>query len=171
MSSVVAADTGPLRYLAEIGHADLLGQLFDTVLIPPAVFQELRNPATPAVVRQWIETKRTWLETRPIRQMQIIPSLDPGENEAICLALENNAGAVLLDERRGRKVARALGLPVAGTLGVLELAAERGLVEFAVAIERLRRTSIFLAPAIIAGALERDRVRREQQPSQESRPD
>ena len=103
--------------------------------------------------------------------MQIIPSLDPGENEAICLAQENNAGAVLIDERRGRKVARALGLPVAGTLGVLELAAERGLVEFAVAIERLRRTSIFLAPAIIAAALERDRVRREQPRVQESPPD
>ncbi len=50
------------------------------------------------------------------------------------------------DEKKARQVARQRGLPVAGTLGVLDVAAKRGLVDLADALDRLRQTN-FRAPA------------------------
>ena len=47
---VVVADTTPIRYLAEIGHLDLLPRLFETVFIPSVVYKELQHPATPQPV-------------------------------------------------------------------------------------------------------------------------
>jgi len=54
---------------------------------------------------------------------------DPGEVEAISLALELAADLLLADDRKARTVARSRNLAVAGTVGVLELAAQRGLVK------------------------------------------
>jgi predicted nucleic acid-binding protein len=52
---IVVADSGPLRYLLVIGHIDILPPLFDRVLIPAAVRQELTHPRAPALVRNWLE--------------------------------------------------------------------------------------------------------------------
>ncbi len=54
--------------------------------------------------------------------------LDRGEAEAIALAVETRADALLLDERRARRVAGSLGVPVTGVLAVLVLAKTQGLV-------------------------------------------
>ena len=54
--------------------------------------------------------------------------LDPGEIAALALALQIHADAVLVDERRGYEVARELGLPVIGVLGILLRAKSAGLV-------------------------------------------
>jgi len=48
---VVVADTTPVRYLAEIGHLDLLPRLFETIFIPSVVYEELQHPASPQIVR------------------------------------------------------------------------------------------------------------------------
>jgi predicted nucleic acid-binding protein len=53
------------------------------------------------------------------------PTLGHGEREAICLALEVHAAALLVDDDPARKLAIHLGLPVIGTAGVLVLAKER----------------------------------------------
>ena len=52
--------------------------------------------------------------------------LDLGESEAITLAVEKEAGLVLLDEREGRRRARNVGLEVTGALGILAQADRRG---------------------------------------------
>ncbi|MDB4948060.1 MAG: hypothetical protein JWM27_709 [Gemmatimonadetes bacterium] len=57
--------------------------------------------------------------------------LDPGESEAIALALEAGADVLLLDEKRARTVAIGLGLRVVGLLGVVVLAKSRGLIPLA----------------------------------------
>lgn len=56
------------------------------------------------------------------------PTLGPGEREAISLAIEVKAGAILLDDDSARKLAIQLGLRVIGTAGVLVLAKERELI-------------------------------------------
>jgi predicted nucleic acid-binding protein len=48
---LVVADTGPIRYLAKIGHIGLLPRLLERILIPPLVCDELRHPSAPALVR------------------------------------------------------------------------------------------------------------------------
>lgn len=54
--------------------------------------------------------------------------LDKGEAEAIALALELGADQVLIDERRGRRIAARLNLRYTGILGILVEAKNRGLI-------------------------------------------
>ncbi len=55
-------------------------------------------------------------------------SLDPGETEAICLALEIKADRLILDDLPARYLAKNLGIAVLGTAGVLFAAKQRGLI-------------------------------------------
>ena len=66
---IVIADSTPLNYLILIRQADLLPQLFDRVLIPPAVFEELQHQETPIVVRHWIAGPPSWLHVQALRSV------------------------------------------------------------------------------------------------------
>lgn len=146
----VVSNTSPLNYLVLIELQHLLPALFDRVLVPEAVLRELRSPAAPAPVRAWLDTSPDWLESRVVTDIPAdLRQLGPGEREAIVLAESLGDSLVLLDERKARRVARQRGLAVAGTLGVLDLAAGRGLVNRAAALERLGRTSFRASPRFL----------------------
>jgi predicted nucleic acid-binding protein len=141
---LVIADTGPINYLVLIGNIDLLPVLFEKVILPSAVEAELADPDGPPLVRNWIADPPTWLDVqetpaRPLGQAPV-EGLDEGETAAIALAISLGADLVLMDDRKGVIVARGKGLRVTGTVGVVDLAAQRGLVNFAQAANRLRRT-------------------------------
>lgn len=76
-------------------------------------------------------------------------SLDGGEAAAIGLALATKADLVLLDERKGRRVARERNLRIAGTLGVLESAAAQGLIRLPDALDDLAKTSFRISPKLL----------------------
>jgi predicted nucleic acid-binding protein len=78
-----------------------------------------------------------------------LANLDPGESQAIALAAEIGAGAVLIDDRAGRREALRRGLAVAGTLSGLDDADEAGLLKFDDAVARLRNTSFRLSSAVL----------------------
>ena len=161
MSSIVVADAGPLHYLVLIDGADILGKLFDRVLIPVAVRDELRHGSAPSKVLAWINSPKPWLSVETVPHSQPISGLHQGEAEALQLALQTKASGVLMDDLDGRAAARRLGLTVIGTLGLLERAAEKGLVELPQAVARLRATSFFVSEELLEAALERDRQRRQ----------
>ena len=75
----------------------------------------------------------------------------------IALAISLRADLVLIDERRGVKVARNQGLRVTGTLGLLELAAQSGLVDFTEAVGRLRLTTFRSPEALLETMLRKHR--------------
>ena len=154
---LIIADTGPINYLALIGSIDLLPILFERVILPSAVQAELSDPDAPALVRNWIANPPTWLEVHeaPGRQFDhgSAEGLDEGETAAIALAILLGADLLLMDERKGVTVARGMGLRVTGTLGVLDIAAQRGLVDFAQAADRLRRTSFRISGALLDSLL------------------
>lgn len=163
MSRVVISDTSPLRYLVLIGQADLLPALYTEVLIPEAVADELNQPATPEPVRRWITHRPSWLQVVPLTAKHAsvsLSNLDPGEHDAILLALHLKADLVLMDEREGVEEARRLGLTVTGTLGVLDRAAERGLIQLASAIASLRQTNFRVDPGLLDRLLTADSRRR-----------
>jgi predicted nucleic acid-binding protein len=146
----VVSNTSPLNYLVLIDHQEILPVLFGHILIPEAVWHELRSPAAPQPVKAFLETWPSWLERRIVSQVpQDLQQLDPGEQEAIALAQSVGASLVLLDEKKGRQVARDLGFAVTGTLGVLDLAARRGLVDLVDALKRLERTTFRTTPRLL----------------------
>ena len=139
---LVIADTGPINYLILIEHIDVLPALFEKVILPSVVRDEL-TAATP-LVRQWIADPPAWVEVRKtsnVHQDASLESLDAGEGDAIALAVEIHADLLLMDDREGVIAARSKGLTVTGTLGVLGLAAHHGLLNLAEAFDRLKRTN------------------------------
>jgi predicted nucleic acid-binding protein len=147
----VIADTGPINYLILIGEIEVLPALYDRILIPPSVCQELRRPRSPAHVRSWISDTPAWLEIRaPTKPPDPqLARLDAGERDAILLAEELGADQIIIDEIRGRREAERRQLPFTGTLGVLAVAAENGLLDLKSAVERLRQTSFHISRDIL----------------------
>jgi len=154
----VVSDTSPIRYIVAIGEAELLPRLFSTLIIPYAVFQELNHPHTPGIVRRLMASAPSWLDVRQIKGIPIpaaLAHLDAGEQEAIILAEQMQADLLLIDEKKGRYSAIERGLPVIGTLGVLELAARRYPLDLAGLFDTLLRTNFKVSPSLLAAVLKR----------------
>lgn len=152
---VVVSDTGPINYLVLIGQVELLHHLYGKILLPPAVHAELTQPRTPPEVAVWVRNLPNWVEVRTPKTTLPNLSVDPGEREAISLALEVNASLVLMDDRLGRTEARQQGLDVIGTLGILDAAASRGLVDLSKALHSLRETNFRGSPVLFDEMLRR----------------
>jgi predicted nucleic acid-binding protein len=129
---LVVADTSPINYLVLLEHTALLPALYTRVFLPPAVVTELQDLEAPEAVRAWVVDLPPWCEIRrpaPLAGTEALDHLGAGEREAILLAHELQADFLLIDEDDGRQVARSRALTVTGTLGVLERAAERGMID------------------------------------------
>ena len=100
-----------------------------------------------------------WVRVQAPTVIDATLKVDEGEREAICLAREVKAAALLLDDRRGRAAAVRYGLRVTGTVGLLEAAAARGLIDLPSAIRKLRETNARLDEDVLTSALARDRQR------------
>jgi predicted nucleic acid-binding protein len=159
---LVVADTGPLNYLVLIDAIELLPKMFEKVYTPAAVQAELLDPDAPGIVRAWAAQPPPWLEVRQVTSAIDDPTwraLDAGEREALALARAIGAELVLMDDRAGVAVAKQQGFTVTGTLGVLDLAAQRGLVDLADAFARLRATTFRYPPEIMDALLAQQRER------------
>jgi predicted nucleic acid-binding protein len=154
---LVVADTGPLNYLVLIGDIELLPKLFGRVLTPQAVCDELADHDAPTAVREWVARRPAWLDVR--RNPDFRPDdaktakLDRGERAAIALASALMADLVLMDDQEGVAAARRAGLVVVGTLGVLDLAARRGMIDLADAFMRLKATSFYYRQGLLDALL------------------
>ena len=130
---IVISDTSVITNLVAIHHLCLLQQFYDLILIPEAVYRELADIDPPVPGSVEVQTLDC-LEVLSLRdrtiadQLQNQFQLDPGESEAIALALEINADLLLIDERRGRAEATRLGLRLTGLLGMLVEAKQRSLI-------------------------------------------
>jgi predicted nucleic acid-binding protein len=163
---IVVADTTPLNYLVLIEEANLLPRLFGQVLIPPAVFAELKNPETPPRVRGWLADAPSWLHVQTLRSLPgpELDYLDAGEREAITLAEELRADQILVDESDARKEAARRNLPFIGTLGILRRAAQLDMVDLPSALTRLGQTTFYVDPEVIRSLLDEDARRKNQFP-------
>jgi predicted nucleic acid-binding protein len=163
--SVVVSDTSPLHYLILSGVEAVLASLFTQVVIPPTVFHELQQPNTPQAAREWTSSLPSWARVQAPSTLDLSLSVDAGELEAICLAREIKASALLIDDLAGRTAAVQCGLVVIGTVGLLEKAAARGLLDLPKAMDRLRQTNARIHPDLIREALRRDTARKQIRPT------
>ena len=155
---LVIADASPLHYLVLIGYVEILPALYGRIIVPERVFAELRHQLTPTIVREWIEARPEWLEVRQahLTASGSLAELDDGEREAILLAMELEADLLLLDDRRARVEASRQSLTFTGTLGVLEAASRRDLVNLPETLSRLLETNFRVDPSLIDALLVRD---------------
>ena len=131
---IVVSDTSPITNLAAIGQLDLLRQLYTSIVIPVAVYNEM--VAVDRLVPGAVEVQiLSWIQTQAVANAQSVidiqtshDDIDLGEAEAIILSLELKADLLLMDERRGRALAANYGLSVTGLLGVLVQAKRNGFI-------------------------------------------
>jgi predicted nucleic acid-binding protein len=137
---LVVSDTSPIRALDHLQLVGLLSQLFEAVLIPPAVREELARPRRRFRPIEVAEIPGAIVQAPAdmdhVRELQ--RELQAGEAEAIAPAEEVNA-ELLVDERAGRLIALQRGLRVTGVVGILVESRSRGLIDGVVPLlERLR---------------------------------
>jgi predicted nucleic acid-binding protein len=153
---IVVADTSPIHYLLLIDQIDLLPRLFQQVIIPDVVRDEMLHSSAPFILQQWMSNPPLWLIVQSVVVMDAtLNALDPGEQAAITLAQMLPADLVIIDERLGRRMCSDRGIPIIGTLGILDDAARQGLVDLADAIARLQQTNFRISRRIIEALLER----------------
>ena len=156
---LVVADASPLILLGRLGLLDLLHQLYDRVVAPRAVLDEVLGdggdlPGSSAVREAaWLEIVDVSHEDSLWTSLQA--EVDMGEAAAVALAKQLEADLLLIDERQGRRLAQQLGLKVRGTLGILVSARREGLLEkLRPILNRLVEEGAWLKPTLVRSVLE-----------------
>lgn len=146
---MIASNASPLIALSKIGRLRLLQLLYGEVVIPPEVQREIiRHPDG------FGRPRPPWVRIQAVADLSTVAALrqdlDPGEAEAIVLALQLGTG-LLIDERAGREAARTKGIRVVGTLGALLDARQRGLLpRLEPVLEQLQSTGFYVTEELIA---------------------
>jgi predicted nucleic acid-binding protein len=150
----VVADTGPLIGLARVEQLSLLRDLYQTILVPPSVFEELQasgdRPGSGALLDA---VRSNWIvrvepeATTDLQDLRLL--VDPGEAEAIVLAVQQGSRFLIIDDKKGRVVAKSRGLRIVGTGGALLVAKQRGLLPgLAPVLEQLTANDYRLSPRL-----------------------
>lgn len=126
---IVICDTSPITNLIQIGYLELLNKLYGKVLIPEGVYYELSEYEYHGRILE----EKDWIVVRKVIDRKevetLLDYLDLGECEAIVLAKESSADLLIMDERKGRNIAKEQGLEIIGLLGVLVKGRRRGYFE------------------------------------------
>ena len=159
LPELVVSNAGPLITMATISRLDLLKALFEQIVIPQAVYDEVVVHGEGEPGSQEID-EATWITTVQVKDRLAVnllqETLDAGESEAIVLAQELNARYVLLDDGLARRKARLIGLRMTGTLGILLMAKEAGLIPaIRLVLDELRQTDFRVSDRVYREVLTR----------------
>lgn len=114
---IAVSDAGPLLYLAGAKRIELLVRLYDRVVVPSVVYEEI-VVAGVGLIGSAEVSAASWLEVQEVTPDPALAEvLDRGEAAAIPLA-ERLDATLLCDDAAGRAEARRRGIRVIGALGV-----------------------------------------------------
>lgn len=146
-AKVAVSNTSPLIALKHAGVIDKLSLLFQKVIVPPSVMRELSVKE-----KDFFQSFSLIFVEKPHdkRIVAVLKTIvDEGEAEAIALALEKG-NLLIIDDLKGRKLARRLGLKIIGTLGLLKIMKLKGAIrEVKPAIERLKKRGFYLSDDLV----------------------
>jgi len=129
MPKIIVSDTSCLILFSKIGRLDILKSLFKEVTIISVVANEYGKP-----LPEFIKTENP----NNIKYQHILESfLDKGEASAIALAFESDDSLLIIDEAKGRKESKKLGINYTGTLGIIVVAKEKGFINSAIELIQL----------------------------------
>lgn len=156
-STAIITDSSPLIALAIIDQLELLPQLYLTVLVPPAVWDEVTIQGAGLPGARAVQ-EASWLtlqapDPKIVEPLSIL--VDRGEAEAIALAQSMPDSIVLLDDAQARRVAKRLDVKRIGTLGLLRRAKKASLITaIKPCIEQLQTHGIYINRKLIEAILQ-----------------
>jgi predicted nucleic acid-binding protein len=142
----IISDTSCFILLDKIGELPLLQKLFGCVMTTQIIAEEFGKN-----LPGWVQ-----LQNPADRNYQLLlqAALDKGEASAIALALEQKDCLLIIDEQKGRKLAKQLGLTITGTLGVLAQAKQNGLIPMLLPlVDKIKQTDFRLSEELIKETL------------------
>ena len=156
--NIIISDTTALIILAKSNHLNLLSNIIDKVYIPKAVMNEIQYKND--IVKNLVESAK-FIEVREVSDVNIFydiksTNLDIGEVEAISLALEMDL-RLIIDEKKGRKIAKEKGVNIIGLLGILEANFRLNFIsyrELLYILENFKRVNYRLSPKLERAFLE-----------------
>lgn len=156
MHDVVIVNTSPLFYLHRLGCLNILEKLYDKIVIPHAVIDELKEGKRVGEDVPEIEDYK-WIKSKEVTVpafIKMIPDLGHGEAEVLALACEEKEPLVIIDDTLARKIAKLQTLKFTGTAGVLLKAKTKNYItEVKPLLEKLKDVGFYLSDKLIAEIL------------------
>lgn len=121
MSILIISDTSCLIALERINRLDLLKDLFQQIVTTIEVQEEFGKK-----LPGWVKIVEVQ-NTVKLQELEIL--LDKGEASTIALALETGKSILIIDEKKGRKVAKSLKIEIIGTLKIIQMAKQKGIIK------------------------------------------
>lgn len=126
-NGLVIADAGPIFSLAIIDKLEILNHLFDEIKIPNAVWKEITLDKSTVFYKKIEELfKPKVQDINGFNELTFV--MDLGESESVILYKELKADFLLIDDKKARNIAENFGIRCIGTLGILSVAKNKGLV-------------------------------------------
>ncbi len=142
MERTIICDTSCLLVLEEIKKLDILREIFTEIITTPQVEKEFEYP-----LPEWIRIQQV---SNYQKQIELLALLDLGEASAIALAFETPNSILIIDEKKGRLVAKDLNLKIIGTLRVILLAKQKGILKSVKeTIRELKENGFWLSEKIV----------------------
>jgi uncharacterized protein len=141
--NIVIADASCLITLENIYETELLPQLYKRIVVTPEVADEV-GPSLPQWIDQQSSTNHHLID-------QLSSKLEIGEATSIALALEIDECILIIDEKKGRRTAKELGIAITGTFGVIMAALERDLIsDRRTIVERLENAGFHISGDLVS---------------------
>jgi predicted nucleic acid-binding protein len=149
-------NASPLILLGKIGNIDLLIGLTDSVIVPQSVADEVgaKSDGVP-ILEALAQNPRSCVVKNEIVSPDVLAwDLGAGETQVVANAQRYGADRVVLDDLEARRCAKAMGLRIIGTLGVVARAKRTGRIGLAApVIDRLRKTGLYVSEELVARIL------------------
>jgi len=152
---ILIADSSALVALSVCDSLILLERLFKEVIVPEAVFLEVIKSDKPEarMLKEFLRKKVRKVDMRTF--IYLDGNADAGETEAMLLYKQEQADKLLIDDKRGKKIAKINGINTIGSLGILLSAKQAGLLtEIKPKLEAIKSSRIYLSQSVIDIVLE-----------------
>lgn len=157
MANFPAINTSPLIFFSKTDLLELLHETVNSdIIVPEAVAIEIQTYGEEDITLKSLSSNN-WLlirETPPIPSIIENWDLGAGESAVLAWGYTNPGTEVILDDLAARRCATTLKIPVRGTLGLVLIAKQRGLIPSArPIIDRLRQSGMYLSDRIVNQSL------------------
>jgi len=152
---ILIADSSALVALSVCDSLELLDQLFKEVIVPEAVYLEVIKSDKPEALalKEYLQEKVRKVDMSTF--IYLDGNADEGEMEAMFLYKQEQADKLLIDDKRGKKIAKINGINTIGSLGVLLSAKQAGLItEIKPKLEAIKASRVYLSQSVINMVLE-----------------